>query len=188
MCRSSAWWHILKTPSRPSPDRDHFAGRELEAEKWKLETHNLPTVMLTALCGLIFTRVFGRTRGQRSETQPSPLGRAQRPNSLPFSSGKGKKSDAGLRCPAEGVGHTQLSGRGIPTLFSWYWGMTFLEDRSRLRSTLAGRLYFRCNRLHGREGASRRWNSAKITWGGFSSVPGRRLCARLGDGLRSKGF
>jgi hypothetical protein len=37
-----------------------------------------------------------------------PLGRGQRPNSHPFSSGKKQKSEARPLCPAKDVGHAQL--------------------------------------------------------------------------------
>jgi hypothetical protein len=40
----------------------------MENGNQKLETHSLPTVKLTALCGLIFTHIFGGTRGPKSET------------------------------------------------------------------------------------------------------------------------
>jgi hypothetical protein len=42
-----------------------------------------------------------------------PLGREQRPNSHPFSSGKKQKSEAPPLCPAKGVGHAQPLGRGF---------------------------------------------------------------------------
>jgi hypothetical protein len=39
---------------------------------------------------------------------PLPLGRGQRPNSVPFSSGKRQKTEVGPLCPARGVGHAQM--------------------------------------------------------------------------------
>ena len=39
---------------------------------------------------------------------PLPLGRGQRPNSVPSSSGKRQKTEVGPLCPARGVGHAQM--------------------------------------------------------------------------------
>jgi hypothetical protein len=49
----------------------------------------------------------------RDRGPPSPLGRGQRPNSVPFSSGKGQKTEVGPLCPARDVGHAQPGGGGV---------------------------------------------------------------------------
>jgi hypothetical protein len=44
----------------------------------------------------------------RDRGPPSPLGRGQRPSSVPFSSGNGQKTEVGPPCPSRDVGQAQL--------------------------------------------------------------------------------
>ena len=48
----------------------------------------------------------------RDRGPPSPFGRGQRPNSVPFSSGKGQKTEVGPLCPARDVGHAHPQAGG----------------------------------------------------------------------------
>jgi hypothetical protein len=51
----------------------------------------------------------GENAGRRP---PSPMGRGQRPNSLPFSSGNGEKLEVGPPCPAKDLRRVQHNRGG----------------------------------------------------------------------------